>query len=699
MRRALLVLSFAAAALVGAETARGDAQVDVGGFGFAIQGTGESGWRMAVEHFADGSRNGVRARQLGFGDPRIFSRTASCTENLFANDVVCNQVVSLVQIINGDPGRNELVVGGSNVGCEAAGETTVLVNMGGGDDSVRPAFGCGGQANVTGDNRMSPLFRGGGGAGNDSLTGGRRDDELAGDAGNDVIAGGTGDDVLAGGSGNDTITGQGGSDNLIAATGADVLDGGGQSDTLTYEVPDSVTVTLDGVANDGRSGEGANVRDVETVITRAGNDKITGSSADETLDGGAGNDTLKPGTGSDTVRGGAGDDLIDVREDNAGVRDTVTCGSGQDEVIADLADSVAVRFLIVSPKDDTACERVERFAVDDGPPGVIRTRSVKLGRDGMAALRLACPARARVTCRGSMRVADPRRLSRTLARGTLLGAPPGDGPDPAPALARRRPPRPLARRDHRDHARARRLEEGAAQHVRDRARPLARDPARRARRVGLVVGAEALAQVGLLEGHEPRGVDREDDSAPGQHRPRAEQRRLAEQDGEHAADHRVADVPVGAADDQPLRRVPRRERAPPDAEEQRHGPGDHAYPGRQQQRAQRRERPRRQRGVDEQQRGDEHGDRPGQEEDREERAEQPHHRKDAARASLSASMRLRLSLLLALAVAAALPAAATAADVPAGATWTEATIPSSDGVKLHADILRPKHLRPPRRRP
>ncbi len=39
-----------------------------------------------------------------------------------------------------------------------------------------------------------------------------------------------------------------------------------------------------------------------------------------------------------------------------------------------------------------------------------------------------------------------------------------------------------------------------------------------------------------------------------------------------------------------------------------------------------------------------------------------------------------------------LPATATAADVPPGAEWTEATIPSSDGVKLHADILRPKGL-------
>jgi putative CocE/NonD family hydrolase len=73
-------------------------------------------------------------------------------------------------------------------------------------------------------------------------------------------------------------------------------------------------------------------------------------------------------------------------------------------------------------------------------------------------------------------------------------------------------------------------------------------------------------------------------------------------------------------------------------------------------------------------------------------AERPHDRKDAVRVSLGLNMRLRPALLLALAAAAALPAAAGAAEIPAGATWTEATIPSADGVKLHADILRPKTL-------
>src|ERR1044072_2431265 len=40
-------------------------------------------------------------------------------------------------------------------------------------------------------------------------------------------------------------------------------------------------------------------------------------------------------------------------------------------------------------------------------------------------------------------------------------------------------------------------------------------------------------------------------------------------------------------------------------------------------------------------------------------------------------------------IAALFAPSAMAADVPDGATWTQATIPSTDGVQLHADILRP----------
>src|SRR4051812_18856998 len=54
-------------------------------------------------------------------------------------------------------------------------------------------------------------------------------------------------------------------------------------------------------------------------------------------------------------------------------------------------------------------------------------------------------------------------------------------------------------------------------------------------------------------------------------------------------------------------------------------------------------------------------------------------------------MRAALATTLA-AFAAAVPATASAADVPPGAAWSQASIPSTDGVSLHADVLRPKNL-------
>src|SRR3954452_10516857 len=56
-------------------------------------------------------------------------------------------------------------------------------------------------------------------------------------------------------------------------------------------------------------------------------------------------------------------------------------------------------------------------------------------------------------------------------------------------------------------------------------------------------------------------------------------------------------------------------------------------------------------------------------------------------------MKIRSAAATALMALAAIPAAAQAADVPPNATWTQATIPSTDGASLHADILRPKGLK------
>jgi predicted acyl esterase len=57
-----------------------------------------------------------------------------------------------------------------------------------------------------------------------------------------------------------------------------------------------------------------------------------------------------------------------------------------------------------------------------------------------------------------------------------------------------------------------------------------------------------------------------------------------------------------------------------------------------------------------------------------------------------------LSLLLA-ALAAVAPAASMAAEPPAGATWSETYFTSSDGTRLHADVLRPEGLAPDEKTP
>jgi hypothetical protein len=60
-----------------------------------------------------------------------------------------------------------------------------------------------------------------GGTGNDSISGGDKDDELYGEGGNDLLFGGPGNDLLVGGSGNDRLYASEGLDTLIGGTGAD----------------------------------------------------------------------------------------------------------------------------------------------------------------------------------------------------------------------------------------------------------------------------------------------------------------------------------------------------------------------------------------------------------------------------------------------------------------------------------------------
>jgi Ca2+-binding RTX toxin-like protein len=101
-----------------------------------------------------------------------------------------------------------------------------------------------------------------------------------------------------------------------------------------------------------------------TVSAGDGADSVTNTTATRsTLSGGDGNDSLEGGSGSDILRGnkgvdmhagGAGDDFIDARGDRG---DVVSCGDGNDTVMGDAADSIALD-----------CETVDRGILPPPPP-------------------------------------------------------------------------------------------------------------------------------------------------------------------------------------------------------------------------------------------------------------------------------------------------------------------------------------------
>ena len=132
---------------------------------------------------------------------------------------------------------------------------------------------------------------------------------------------------------------------------------------MTYaDHTDGVTVRLNGIADDGASGEGDNVIGRVTGITGgSGNDVLEAGQAASGLFGGAGDDvltgsperdTIDAGDGSDTVAGGAGDDYLE----GGGGTDDLVGGDGFDE--ASYLDATAPLTLSIGdgPNDGAAGE-------------------------------------------------------------------------------------------------------------------------------------------------------------------------------------------------------------------------------------------------------------------------------------------------------------------------------------------------------
>ncbi|MGW0810744.1 calcium-binding protein [Nonomuraea sp. NPDC002799] len=155
-----------------------------------------------------------------------------------------------------------------------------------------------------------------------------------GDAGADTLRGGSGTDQFFGGVGNDTTAGNGGNDIYNAdlpVDGADVFAGGPGVDTAAYNNRTAaLTITLNGVANDGAAGEGDNLMsDVENVFAGSGSDVVTGN--------GVANE-IRAGQGADTITGLGGNDTLNA-VDGAGGNDSLNAGTGTDTCFSDAGDT------------------------------------------------------------------------------------------------------------------------------------------------------------------------------------------------------------------------------------------------------------------------------------------------------------------------------------------------------------------------
>ncbi len=77
-----------------------------------------------------------------------------------------------------------------------------------------------------------------------------------------------------------------------------------------------VTITQDGIANDGAPGEGDQTAEASGVTGSAAGDTMTGGPGPDQLRGGPGPDRLLGGAGPDSLNGGEDDDWIDGEDGN-----------------------------------------------------------------------------------------------------------------------------------------------------------------------------------------------------------------------------------------------------------------------------------------------------------------------------------------------------------------------------------------------
>ncbi|MEL6234841.1 MAG: calcium-binding protein [Pseudomonadota bacterium] len=179
-------------------------------------------------------------------------------------------------------------------------------------------------------------------------------EDLRSGTGHDRLLGDNGANSLDGSAGNDSLFGRGGNDVLIGGAGNDLMLGGSGVDTALFSGTGATRLDL-ALATQQNTLHGIDIlREIENVITGAGNDLIRGNDAANRITGAAGNDILIGRAGNDTLTGDAGRDRLvgdDGRDlmfggDGADVlnggteTDTLIGGAGSDLLFAGAGDDV-----------------------------------------------------------------------------------------------------------------------------------------------------------------------------------------------------------------------------------------------------------------------------------------------------------------------------------------------------------------------
>jgi Ca2+-binding RTX toxin-like protein len=212
--------------------------------------------------------------------------------------------------------------GGDDTYILSAATDVVIEQAGGGNDTVRLAFGAAGTYTMAANVETAIVTSA---AVAVNVVGSNLGVRIVGNAAANKLTGGDGVDTLDGGTGKDTLTGGGDGDTYLVDDAGDVIveaqAASGADQALVSAASYIMAANLEKMSYTGAGKFAGTGNSGDNVIDG-------GASTGATLDGGVGNDTLRGGSGNDSLIGGAGDDLIDGR----GGKDTIDGGVGDDRV-------------------------------------------------------------------------------------------------------------------------------------------------------------------------------------------------------------------------------------------------------------------------------------------------------------------------------------------------------------------------------